>query len=126
MLVGRLRGTQLVRSPLPASSFSKLNSGRGTFLNVSPASSVSLAILIVIQQLVEETNEADSLIKHMVWCAPLSDMTPSHSSFIVLSKSLSYSVKSVCSTPSSPISLDSCHRMCPTRGVIRPHLRLGD
>ncbi|VEL41915.1 unnamed protein product [Protopolystoma xenopodis] len=42
------------------------------------------------------------------------------SSFLVLAQSLSCSVKSVCSTLRSPISLDSCHHICPTRGVIRP------
>ncbi|VEL30825.1 unnamed protein product [Protopolystoma xenopodis] len=36
------------------------------------------------------------------------------------------SVKSVCSTLCSPISLDSCHHICSTRGVIHPPLRLGD
>ncbi|VEL39114.1 unnamed protein product [Protopolystoma xenopodis] len=48
------------------------------------------------------------------------------SSFLVLSQSLSCSVKSVGSLPRPPISLDSCHHICPTRGVIRSPLCLAD
>ncbi|VEL12023.1 unnamed protein product [Protopolystoma xenopodis] len=35
-------------------------------------------------------------------------------------------VGSVCSFPGLRISLDLCHPICATRGVIRPPLRLGD
>ncbi|VEL39544.1 unnamed protein product [Protopolystoma xenopodis] len=42
------------------------------------------------------------------------------SSILVLSQPPSCSVNSVCSNPCSLISLDSCHLICPTRGVIRP------
>ncbi|VEL17354.1 unnamed protein product [Protopolystoma xenopodis] len=35
-------------------------------------------------------------------------------------------VRSVCSLPGSHISLNPCHPICATRGVIRHPLRLGD
>ncbi|VEL41479.1 unnamed protein product [Protopolystoma xenopodis] len=64
MLTGRLGETHLVQSPLYASPFPQSDRGLGTFPNVPPASSVSLATLSTTQQLVKETSEADPLTNY--------------------------------------------------------------
>ncbi|VEL30973.1 unnamed protein product [Protopolystoma xenopodis] len=55
---GRLRGTNLVWDPLNASSFAELDCGRGTFTDVSSASS---GILAILSKLVKETSKVDPL-----------------------------------------------------------------
>ncbi|VEL35623.1 unnamed protein product [Protopolystoma xenopodis] len=114
---------------------------------------VQFSIRSTILQLVKETSEADSFTKHGVWCATLSGShdtlqtprcrhQPLHScpgnvdqslpycyavfQPQILSQSLSCPIRSVCSLPGSRISLDPCHPICATEGVIRHPLRLGD
>ncbi|VEL38585.1 unnamed protein product [Protopolystoma xenopodis] len=54
----------------------------GTFPDVSPASSVSIAILSTTQQLVKETSEADPLTKRVLKSCDISPSAMGYSDFI--------------------------------------------